>query len=153
MIHHLQMRATACALSVLVAAACAISPNSASAQPSDGAALEHLQAHFGSADSNRDGAVSRGEFAAYRATQWSRLDRNEDGFLSQADLPRVLQARWNGARATEMRRYYDADHDGRVSRQEYLSGPTPAFDRADTNNDNVVTKAEMNAAARREIGR
>ncbi|WP_374397449.1 EF-hand domain-containing protein [Sphingopyxis sp.] len=113
--------------------------------------MERLQSHFGMADTNSDGAVSRAEFKAYRAKQWSRLDRNGDGFLSQDDLPGFLQSRWNGDRAAAMRRDYDQNRDGRISHDEYVNGPAPAFDRADSDANNLVTRAEMDAAAKREL--
>ncbi|WP_198519270.1 EF-hand domain-containing protein [Novosphingobium kunmingense] len=123
------------------------------AQPDQASALRQLQERFGDADGNRDGAVSRAEFVAYRAAQWSRLDRNDDGFLSPADLPGFLQSRWNGERASELRRNYDRDQDGRVSRQEFLTGPTPAFNRADTNGNDLVSRAELDAAVAQDLKR
>lgn len=134
----------------VLAAGGAFAATPAGAQPLDGAALAQLRLHFGAADADADGTVSRAEFVAYRARQWPRLDRNGDGFISRADLPRFLQSRWDGERAAEMRRNYDHDQDGRIAQQEYLAGPTPAFDRADGNHDGIVTRTEMSAAAARE---
>ena len=42
---------------------------------------------------------------------------------------------------------FDRNGDGRISRAEYLSGPTPIFDAADADHDQVVSKAELSAAA------
>lgn len=95
------------------------------------------------ADRNNDGAVSRDELLAYRSSQFDRLDRNDDGVLTQADMPRIAKIRERMETATAR---FDSDGDGRITRAEFTSAPTAGFDRADRNNDGVVTKSELNAA-------
>jgi len=98
------------------------------------------------ADANHDGVVTRAELLTYRAKQWQRFDRNGDGYFSQGDLPSFLADRWNGGRIAQMRDAFDANHDGRISRAEFVNGPTPGFDMADANHDGRVTQAELDAA-------
>ena len=98
------------------------------------------------ADSNGDNQVTRAELAAYRNRQWSRMDRNGDGYFSKDDLPRFVQGRWDSGRPAELRRAYDSDGDGRISQGEFVNGPALVFDMADTNRDNVVTRAELDTA-------
>lgn len=95
------------------------------------------------ADRNGDGAVSPAELLAYRASQFDRLDRNDDGVLDNSDMPRMARIREHlEARVAA----FDQNGDGRITRSEFANGPTTLFDRADTNGDNVVTKAELTAA-------
>jgi len=42
---------------------------------------------------------------------------------------------------------FDADGDGRVTREEFAKAPTPGFDMADANGDGKVSRAEAQAAA------
>ena len=99
------------------------------------------------ADRNNDGQVSRPELVSYRTTQWTRFDRNGDGYFSRDDLPGFVQDRWNGEKLVQLRRAYDRDNDGHISRGEFVGGPTPAFDMADTNRDGLVNEAELRAVA------
>jgi Ca2+-binding EF-hand superfamily protein len=98
------------------------------------------------ADANRDGMVSRAEFLAYRAGQFDRLDRNGDAVLNAADMPRferiktLMQSRIAA---------FDSNGDGTVTRAEFASGPTIAFDQADANHDGQVTRAELESARNR----
>lgn len=101
------------------------------------------------ADTNHDGAVTRAEFAAWRAGQWQRMDRNGDGYFSREDLPAPLRDRWDSSRLAKLRDDFDRNHDGRISRDEFVNGPTPGFDMADANHDGVVTEAELQAAEAR----
>lgn len=105
-------------------------------------ALERLRA----ADSNKDGAITRQELLAHRGKEWPRLDRNGDGFFSKDDLPGFAKDRWDSGRLVTMRQTYDTSRDGRISRAEFTSGPTPAYDMADSNRDNRVTEAEIRTA-------
>jgi Ca2+-binding EF-hand superfamily protein len=105
---------------------------------------------FEDADTNHDGVVSREEYAAARAAKFDQLDRNHDGFLTDADFPRM--GKLGGDRVEklhDMLQKMDADHDGKVSRDEFKNGGTAIFDLVDANRDGVVDKAELQHAAER----
>lgn len=121
-------------------------PNVAHAAPAPLARGGDAITRLREADANRDGTVSRAELLSYRTSQWSRFDRNGDGYFTPEDLPAFLRDRWNGGRLAEMRHSFDANRDGRISRAEFTHGPTPAFDLADANGDGRVTEAEFRAA-------
>lgn len=121
----------------------ALTPNPAFAQQAapDSRMIEAMER----ADLNGDGLVSRDELIRYRATQWDRMDRNGDGYFAQDDLPGFLRDRWNSGRLADLRAGFDRNGDGRISRQEFVDGPTRAFDMADANGDGRVSQAEIRA--------
>lgn len=92
-------------------------------------------------DTNQDGQITREEFVAARAERFDRLDRNGDGFIDEADLPRRLARRYEelGAQA-------DRDGDGKVNREEFVSAPTVAFDAADLDGNDVLDAKEVESA-------
>lgn len=118
----------------------------AMAEPMAGGSRDFAE-QLKAADRNDDGQVSRPELVDYRTTQWTRFDRNGNGYFSRDDLPGFAQARWHGEKLVRLRLVYDRDRDGRVSRQEFVDGPTPAFDAADTDRDGLVSAAELRAMA------
>lgn len=130
-------------LSLFAAVVCIDAASAQAVAPS--LALERLR----QADANHDGAVSRAEFITFRAQQFSRFDRNGDGYLSESDRPRAFAQRGGalGMTPQEMITQFDTNGDQRLTQAEVANGPTPAFDRIDANQDNLATEAEFNAAA------
>jgi Ca2+-binding EF-hand superfamily protein len=103
---------------------------------------------FDRSDVNKDGTVTREEFVAARADNFTKLDRNSDGYIDSNDVPKRLAKRraQNGGGGDLLAGQFDADGDGKVSKEEFVNGPTLAFDRADTNKDNVLDAQELAAA-------
>lgn len=135
---------------VMISAALALVGGAALAQPAGGA--PRGGGMFARADVNKDGFISRDEARAQRALAFDRMDDNKDGFLVVDELPR----RPGGERRGPQRRgggdifaRFDANNDGRVSREEFASGNAPAFERLDLNKDGVVTGDEAQAVAAR----
>ncbi|MBT0669867.1 EF-hand domain-containing protein [Novosphingobium profundi] len=135
------------AFAVTIAAAFPTVP--AAAQPSGFAGGEKALERLRAADTNHDGSISRAELIASRKANWQRMDRNKDGYFTKNDLPGMMQSRWDGDKLTALRTEFDADHDGRLSRKEFVEGPTLGFDIADSNHDGAVSKSEMDALAAR----
>jgi len=107
---------------------------------------------FDSADTNGDGVITREEFHAARERLFARLDRNGDGYIDKDDLSGRLAGRQKAQeRLAALVTQLDKDGDGRVSRTEFVDGPTPLFDRADTDHNGELSKDEV-AAARSQRG-
>lgn len=105
---------------------------------------------FAQADTNHDGVVSRQEFLAARAVRFDKLDRNHDGYLTDADIPRFMRGN-----AERMQKFHavlqmaDTNHDGKVSRAEFAAAGERMFDLIDSNHDNVIDQVEMQQATAR----
>jgi Ca2+-binding EF-hand superfamily protein len=108
-----------------------------------------LLERMGQADANRDGNVSRPELLAYRSANFTRFDRNDDGSLSTDDIPSFLRGRASPFDFNALLVQFDTNRDNRVSRSEFVDGPTVVFDRADANGDGLLTQAERTAAIAR----
>lgn len=102
---------------------------------------------FERADANSDGSVTKEELIAARGQQFARFDRNSDGFLDSNDVPkRVAERRKQNGGAQTHGGQFDTDGDGKVSKDEFINGPTLMFDRADTDKNNVLDAKELAAA-------
>ena len=110
-----------------------------------GRMLERLKA----ADTNADGLISRAEAAALPrlAERFDAIDANKDGQLSADELKAARGRHGGGMRGA------DADHDGRVSQQEFLARAAARFQRLDTNGDGFISQEEMAAGHHGHRGR
>jgi EF hand len=123
-------------------------PALALAQDRRGGPFEH-------ADPNKDGMITREEFNAARTEQFAKLDRNSDGFIDAADRDGEAANHERGRRHGRHAARLDADSDGKVSKEEFVNGPTRFFDQADADKSNVLDAKELEAIqdAAKERGR
>jgi len=105
-----------------------------------------LIARMDQADANEDGVITRAELIDWRKANFTRFDRNRDGALSDADVPTFLRGTSIGAQFDQLKAQFDANRDGRVTREEFVGAPTVLFDAADSNRDNQLTRSERDAA-------
>lgn len=124
--------------------AAALLPGTLAAQPiTDRAAIIE---RMGEADLNRDGVVTRAELITWRTANFTRFDRNQDGVLSDADIPGFVRMTPMAGQFEMLKAQFDVNRDGKVTRDEFVNRPTTLFDLADANHDNQLTKAEIDAA-------
>jgi len=95
------------------------------------------------ADANRDGEITWAEVEKLRASSFARLDRNGDGYIDNADRPRMFAGRFDEAMEKVSR--FDTNGDGRISQSEMMNAEAPAFTKADVNGDQIVTSEEIKA--------
>lgn len=108
--------------------------------------VQHLCANFERIDVNGDGAISRAEYRKVQLARWPQIDRNGDGVLTIDDFPRIAADRAR-TQLGEIA-YLDTDGDGRISKSEFVDGDNPLFRQVDQNGNGVVTRSELQAAAR-----
>ena len=129
-------------------------------------------ARFFEADANHDGAVSRAEFDAFRTAEFARLDANHDGSVSREERRAAHPEghghhgqhdgdcgrggpggrEWGEGRHGDHLERADANHDGNITREEFLAGPTRMFDVLDANHDGVISADERASARQRMDG-
>jgi len=107
---------------------------------------ERLQA----ADTNADGRISREEAQAALPRLFERfdlIDANHDGFVTVEEMQAARLAH-RGAGRGEGWKQWDANGDGRLSREEVATAPrlSQQFDAIDANHDGFVTVEELQAA-------
>jgi Ca2+-binding EF-hand superfamily protein len=102
------------------------------------------------ADTNNDGVLTRQEFDAGRETMFTRSDVNNDGQLARDEM-RGMHGGHHGHRGMHAMhlRGADANHDGAITREEFLAGPIEHFNRLDANHDGAISGAEMPAPRER----
>lgn len=107
--------------------------------PRRGAALEEL-------DTNQDGEISRAEADARRQAMFAEIDTNGDGALSIEEMTAHREAR--RAERQERRRArgfgrLDQNGDGQISADEFSGPALSRFERADLDENGVVTETEL----------
>jgi Ca2+-binding EF-hand superfamily protein len=93
-------------------------------------------------DANRDGSITKEEFAAARSEMFGQRDRNGDGYLDSEDAGTRMTRR-GGERMAEARERLDTDGDGRISKDEFVSADSPLFDTADKDSNGVLDAQEI----------
>ena len=102
-------------------------------------------------DANGDGRVTLPEYLSFNARMtltWG--DRDGDGRVSKSEARSRMGAR--GALIDLYWNRIDGNRDGFLARPEMDTMATQGFRRADTNNDNALDEAEMQAAQRNGRG-
>jgi len=79
-----------------------------------------------------------------------RLDINGDGWLSEEETAKGQKTL--GVLYGAVKQKVDANHDGRISVEEYVQAQVAELKAADTNDDWWITRTEANAQKRKLLG-
>lgn len=119
----------------------------------------HGDRGFSRIDTDKDGAISKAEFAVGRDTMFQRLDANSDGSFTRAEAAAGAEA-WkkkaadagktfspereakHKERAEKMFNDLDADKDGKITKAEFNAAGDKLFARLDVNADGKIVKGE-----------
>jgi len=90
-------------------------------------------------DTDHDGTVDLAEAKKAASALFDRLERDKDGTLDKRELARRLSARELAAA--------DPDHDGTLTKDEYLAVVEQRFAAADPDHDGTLDARELNTKA------
>lgn len=90
-------------------------------------------------DTDNDGTVDLAEAKKAASALFDRLERDKDGTLDKRELTRRLSARELAAA--------DPDHDGTLTRDEYLAMVEQRFAAADPDHDGTLDAKELHSRA------
>jgi hypothetical protein len=94
-------------------------------------------------DADHNGTYTCDEWKQYASRLFNLADRNHDGYVDATEFKTIQQAAPMFKEADLA--YFDGNHDGRVSRDEFVNKPNPLFARYDRNGDCKVTPQELKA--------
>ena len=115
----------------------------ADGQPGEQRAMRDPNAAFDRLDANRDGSISRAEFASARQVRIEK--RVVVNGQRQPGAMRGMRRGGGGMMGAAMLQMADANRDGRVSLAEATTGALRHFDMMDTNRDGRITPDERAA--------
>ena len=94
-------------------------------------------------DTDNDGTVDLAEAKAAASALFDRLERDKDGTLDKSELAGRLSPKQLAAA--------DPDHDGTLTKDEYLAVVEQRFRAADPDHDGTLDAKELNSAAARGL--
>jgi Ca2+-binding EF-hand superfamily protein len=127
--------------------------------------LKTLDTRFNAIDTNHDGKITRDEMVAAQQrdlqqartkiaqqleAKFKQLDTNKDGQLSLKEFMAAAPGINTTETPDQMMQKFDANHDGKITADEFRAPEIAQFNRLDANHDGVVTPQEMKAAAGRK---
>jgi Ca2+-binding EF-hand superfamily protein len=94
-------------------------------------------------DTDNDGTVDLAEAKRAASALFDKLERDKDGTLDKRELARRLSAKELAAA--------DPDHDGTLTKDEYLALVEQRFNAADPDHDGTLDARELNTRAGRAL--
>jgi EF hand len=94
-------------------------------------------------DTDNDGTVDLAEAKKAASALFDKLEKDKDGTLDKRELARRLSPKELAAA--------DPDHDGTLSKEEYLALVEQRFHAADPDNDGTLDAKELNSKAGRAL--
>jgi Ca2+-binding EF-hand superfamily protein len=96
-------------------------------------------------DTDNDGTVDLAEAKKAASALFDKLESDKDGTLDKRELAKRLSAKELAAA--------DPDHDGTLTKEEYLAVVEQRFKAADPDHDGTLDAKELNSAAGRALVR
>lgn len=97
---------------------------------------------FSTLDQDANGSISLTEFLILQETVFYEIDTNGDGLLDIAEVTHAISVKGLPKRGVKKAMQRDADGDSLLNLTEFLSD-SPAFHKADRNNDGGLQQAEF----------
>jgi Ca2+-binding EF-hand superfamily protein len=116
--------------------------------PPGGMRMQFQMPSFADLDKNKDKKLSRDEMPGqFPAQVFDRLDENKDGFVDEEEWGR-MRSRFGGpgggpALGERMVKFMDANHDGKISREEFAK-VEQLFDTLDADHNGDLSQEELN---------
>jgi hypothetical protein len=111
----------------------------------------HMGQMFDMADTDHNGSLSRAEFGAMHQRGPEGGMGGHEGMGPGEGMGKAMRHGGDHGMGMKMIGMADANHDGAVTRDEFLAGAGQHFDMMDANHDGSLTKDER-AAARAKMG-
>jgi Ca2+-binding EF-hand superfamily protein len=110
-------------------------------------------------DKDRDETISLDEAKQHAAARFDRYDTNHDGKLALQEFQAAARAGTSDPQQQErgmqlrekMFRAMDTDHNGAVTKEEYLAAVEARFQKADPDQDGTLTLEELRSPAGRAL--
>ena len=102
-------------------------------------------------DTDHDGTVSEDEFNAYNSRLFDALDKDHNGYLNSKEwlgtkgsneVSLATGGYWRQLRVMRMFDLKDANHDGKVTKDEFINYHKKSFAEMDTSGHKEVNKQE-----------
>lgn len=129
-------------LALPLAAATAQMPKAGAKSPHAAMMMEQ----FTKMDANKDGSVTQKEIHTYRKTRFTGADTNGDGKLSVAELD-ALMAEFRAAHVKRRLTMMDTDGDGVVNDEEYARHRGRWMHHLDADGNGAIDKSEIENTA------
>ncbi|MEX2452152.1 MAG: hypothetical protein WD407_14945 [Rhodospirillales bacterium] len=103
-------------------------------------------------DTNKDGVISKEEYAKRGADRFGKVDADGDGKITQAEFEtKAVERAQERAKKRAVRHFerLDTNKDGVIDAAETAARGDKRFARLDTDGDGKVTKAEAEAAKKK----
>lgn len=104
-------------------------------------------AGFDGRDTDHDGRVTSAEYAKASQSMFEMMDLDHDGTVSlhELDAARAALGEKGSIAPPQLTILGDSDGDGRLTLAEWMAASNARFDALDSNDDDVLDRAEWNA--------
>lgn len=106
----------------------------------------HMRHMMAKADANKDGEITREEVKVITDERFAQYDASGDGLIEAREVEQVIRARMEKRLQRMVKgisRRFDADRDGKVTKDEFSRFAFERFTWADSNDDGKISGEEI----------